>query len=318
MTGSSWKSGPPKIILLATDLSSRCDRALDRAAQLAMQWKSRLVVLTVLDPKEGRSRLEMGTWPSQEQRKDRADTALRQIRRDLSIAIPNLEALPEIEIRIEEGDAASKIDEAARMMGAGLVVAGVARHETLGRTLLGTTVQRLVRQTPVPVLVVKSRARPYRDILVATDFSVSSRHALDAAFSFFPDATKTLFHAFEVPFPELLDKGNARDEFRALEQKACNAFLVESELRKEQCQELRIVIEHGAPAARLRSHMIENGIDIVVMGTHGRSAAFDAVMGSTANLFLDCAPGDVLLVREPRSLRISDILKVTPQDFENA
>ena len=318
MSTGSWKSGPPKTVLLATDLSSRCDRALDRAAQLALQWQARLVVLNVLDPSEGHSRLEMGTWPSPGQPEDRADAALRRIRRDLSAALPADAALPEMEIRIDEGDPAARIDEVARTLGAGLIITGVARDETLGRTFLGTTVERLVRQTPVPILVVKNRARPYLDILLATDFSASSRHALDASLAFFPETPKTLFHAFEVPFPELLDKVNAREEFRAMEQKACAAFLESCNLSDAQRGTLRPVIEHGVPAAALRAHMIAHDMDIVVVGTHGRSAVFDAVLGITAKLFLDHAPGDVMLLREPRAVKMSGILKMTPLDLRRA
>ena len=50
MNAPAWTQGPPETILLATDLSSRCDRALDRAADLAKRWRARLVVLTVLEP----------------------------------------------------------------------------------------------------------------------------------------------------------------------------------------------------------------------------------------------------------------------------
>lgn len=37
-------------LLLATDLSSRCDRASDRAAQLAQAWSAKLLVLHAIDP----------------------------------------------------------------------------------------------------------------------------------------------------------------------------------------------------------------------------------------------------------------------------
>ncbi|MGE4048921.1 MAG: universal stress protein, partial [Acetobacteraceae bacterium] len=40
---------PPERILLATDLSCRCDRAQDRAVWLAEQWDSRLTLLHVLE-----------------------------------------------------------------------------------------------------------------------------------------------------------------------------------------------------------------------------------------------------------------------------
>src|SRR5690606_10204649 len=39
----------PRAILLATDLSARCDRALDRAALLAKEWDARLVVVHVVE-----------------------------------------------------------------------------------------------------------------------------------------------------------------------------------------------------------------------------------------------------------------------------
>src|SRR3546814_12754074 len=45
----SWKDGPPQRILLATDLSFRCERALKRAAALSAHWQSALVVMPVLD-----------------------------------------------------------------------------------------------------------------------------------------------------------------------------------------------------------------------------------------------------------------------------
>ena len=82
-----------------------------------------------------------------------------------------------------------------------LIVTGIARDETLGRLLLGTTVEKLARQARQPVLVVKTRPRkPYHDVLVATDFSPGSRQALRAALQLVPDANLTLFHAYDVPF----------------------------------------------------------------------------------------------------------------------
>jgi len=304
MPQPAWTSGPPKIILFATDLSGRCDRALDRAAQLARLWHARMIVLHVLDPKEEAvAQALFEDLPSWRRPPDRAQMVMRQIRRDLHETLPSVAELPDVEVRIEEGDPAVRIDEVARSTGAGLIVTGVARDETFGRQVLGATVQRLARKTSIPLLVVKSRARPYREVLVATDFSPSSRHALDAALAFFPDVPKTLFHAFEVPFPALLDKGNAREEFRAMEQKACELFLAEAGLSPEARKNLTTVVEHGAPPTMVRAHMEDKNVDLVVVGTHGRTAAYDALIGSTAKRILEWAPGDVLLVRDPKSVK---------------
>lgn len=37
-------------ILLATDLSARCDRPLDRALMLAQEWRTKLILLHILEP----------------------------------------------------------------------------------------------------------------------------------------------------------------------------------------------------------------------------------------------------------------------------
>lgn len=52
MTEPSWINGPPRRIILATDLSARCDRALDRAAALASAWQAELIALHALEPLE--------------------------------------------------------------------------------------------------------------------------------------------------------------------------------------------------------------------------------------------------------------------------
>ena len=49
MNKAPWLNGPPTRVLLATDLSARCDRALDRAVQLAQQWQAQLVAVNVAE-----------------------------------------------------------------------------------------------------------------------------------------------------------------------------------------------------------------------------------------------------------------------------
>lgn len=48
MSEMTRDSIPPKKIMLATDLSSRGDRALDRAIQLAKSWKAELLIVHAL------------------------------------------------------------------------------------------------------------------------------------------------------------------------------------------------------------------------------------------------------------------------------
>jgi nucleotide-binding universal stress UspA family protein len=299
MADLSWIQGPPKTILLATDLSARCDRATDRAAELANLWGARLVVLNVLefDDEEFLESRRTAELPSWRQPRDREAAVSAQLRRDLG------EDLRGMEIRIEHGPPAATIDAVARDINADLIIVGVARNETLGRYFLGSTVERLARQTPIPLLVVKSRVRPYGEILVATDFSPPSQHALTAAARFFAHAPLTLLHAWEVPFRGLLDSPNFRQEWTAMEKRGCDKFVAESGLSRDQQRDLQVLLEHGSAETIIRSYMLDKGVDLIVVGTHGRSGLFDVRLGGTAKRILEAAPGDVLLIREPRSVR---------------
>jgi nucleotide-binding universal stress UspA family protein len=296
MTNPLWATGPPKTILLATDLSSRCDRALDRAAMLTRAWAARLVVLHVMEPDYERRR-RLDETPSWRRPADREAVMKARVGRDL------LEHGRQVEVRVAEGEAAATIDGVARELGAGLVVVGMARDEPLGRYFLGSTVERLLRQTPIPLLVTKSRARPYGEVLVAIDFSESSRHAVVAAANYFPRAPLTLLHAWEVPFAGFLDKGDFSAQYRAMEQEACERFVAEAGLAGARRSDVRVLLERGAPEVMVRAYMLDKGVDLVVVGTHGRSGAFDVLIGSTAKRILEHAPGDVLVVREPRSVQ---------------
>ena len=69
---------------------------------------------------------------------------------------------------------------------------------------------RLTRRSRIPVLVVKSRVRSsYRNILVATDFSEPSRHALETVGRWFPDLKLTIFNAYDIPTRGWCCMGNA-------------------------------------------------------------------------------------------------------------
>ncbi len=298
MSEPSWTRGPPKTILLATDLSSRCDRAMDRAAHLANLWGARLVVLNVVEyDEEFLETRRTADLPSWRRPPDREAVVATQLRRDLR------EEYRAAEIRVVQGAPAATIDAVAREIGADLIVIGIARDETLGRYFLGSTVDRLARQTPVPLLVVKNRLRPYGEILVETDFSPPSQHALMAAARFFPHAPLTLLHAWEVPFAGFLDSPNFRRDWTAIEKKGCDKFVAESQLSQDQHRDLQVLLEHGCPETIIRTYMRDKSVDLIVVGTHGRSGLFDVRLGGTAKRILESAPGDVLLIREPHSVR---------------
>lgn len=268
-----WASHPPCRLLLVFDPSSRRDRALDRAVQLAGDWDARLTVLHVMDAAGGIGKLHRDDLPS---------------------------GVGDVEVVIEEGEPAATIDRVARARDVGLIVTGVAGDETLGRARLGATLRRLMRRTLVPVLVVRSRPDPYEQVLVASDFSESSRHALHAALGFFPRAPVILLHAYDAPTLHTGDDLSAA--FHKMSHEAAERFLADSGLAPEQRRRVALRIERGSPESAVRRQMSEQDIRLAVIGSHGASAVFDVLIGSTARRVLESASADVLLIREPRAV----------------
>ena len=291
---------PPRTLLLATDMSARCDRALDRAVQLARQWQARLVTLTVVDAgtlsSERVRATPLPSWATAPD--DPMQRAFQRLRRDAFAEDV------EIVARVEEGKVGEVLARVAAEEDAGLILTGIARNESLGRTVLGSTVDWLARHATVPVLVVRDRVRgAYRNVVVASDFSASSRLALDASLALFPGVETTLFHAFDVPFAGMMDTSRAS----AIES-ARNAALAEgarllddTPLTSEQRARIRLMAEQGEPVRLTYEYARDHDADLIALGTHGRSGLFNILIGSVARLILETAATDVLLVRDPHA-----------------
>jgi nucleotide-binding universal stress UspA family protein len=280
-----------RVLLLATDLSCRCDRALDRATMLAARWQARLVVLHAVEHPP-----PIAEPPSWRGATDPAHVARRRVLEDLQGA-PDID----IEVVVERGDPATLILEVVERVRGELVVTGVSRDETLGRMLLGTTVEALVRKASVPVLVVKSRPRqPYRNVVVATDFSEGSRAALETALALLPAAELSLFHALSIPFEGLADDRSAVRESAARHAMAeSQAFLAATPAA--QGRDIRTYCEYGEASALLQDLVQARGADLVVLGTEGRSGLARVLIGSVAQRLLARLHVDVLVVRRRRT-----------------
>jgi nucleotide-binding universal stress UspA family protein len=285
--------GAPRTILLATDLSARCDRAFDRAQALAAQWQARLVVVHVM---------EMGATgtppvPSWRRAQDPQKAAEARVRSELAQAAPGLKVV------IEKGDTVEGIMRVAEAHGCELIVTGVARNEMLGRVVTGATVNQLVRRSDIPLLVVRKRAqRPYHGVVVATDFSESSRHALEATVRLFPQTVVTLFNACDPPLSGLAsDAASFWEQLRAAAVKEGEAFLRSADLSGWRGRKPEVLVEQGVPEQLIYEYVRDWNIDLVALGSHGRSALFDILIGSVAQSLLASLPCDALVVREPRA-----------------
>lgn len=282
------------IILAATDLSARCDRAVERALLLGRQLGAPVSILHV--------REDAGKLSSQEQERLRA----------LMNADFGLEGQA-VEICFAHGPVPSTIAKFADERDCALIVTGVARFNDLRDFVLGTAVDYLVRESSRPVLVVRRRARrPYERLVVATDFSPTAASALAASAALFPKARIRLVHAYQAAFEAFLDHDSTAPTIRAEAEEQMEHLI--AELPEGLRSRVETFIEEGRPATILPQNVSEFGNELLVLGTwHKRRHAH--VMGSEdASTVPAREPCDVLIVgkaaQQPRiqrdALRLQD------------
>jgi nucleotide-binding universal stress UspA family protein len=138
-----------KMILHPTDFSERSDFAFRLACSLARDYGARLIVLHVAEPPKAVG--GEGLWvipppldldPLREQ--------LRQLQpRDPKI---------QVERRLLEGHAATEILRVAEDVKCDLIVMGTHGRTGLGRLLMGSMAEQVVRKASCPVLTLKTPA----------------------------------------------------------------------------------------------------------------------------------------------------------------
>jgi nucleotide-binding universal stress UspA family protein len=137
-----------KTILHATDFSERSNNALHVACSLARDYGATLVVLHVAPPPI----IAYGgvmTAPPPPQTDRRALMAqLRQLQ--------SPDSKVRLEHRLEEGDAANEILRVAQESHSDVIVLGTHGRTGLGRLLMGSVAEVVVRKALCPVLTVKT------------------------------------------------------------------------------------------------------------------------------------------------------------------
>jgi nucleotide-binding universal stress UspA family protein len=142
----------------------------------------------------------------------------------------------------------------------------------------------------------------YKKIVVPLDGSGWSQravpHAVDLARS--NGAELILLHIFRPPAAEYTDQIALAGQGGQIQQmrEAMKQYLigVRSELRAEDITVRCQVIEGMGVASIICDYINEEGIDLVVMSTHGHSGIRSFIFGSVAKDIMECAEVPVLLV----------------------
>jgi universal stress protein A len=141
-------------ILLPTDLSAASLRVLETAVPLARDCRARLVLLFAVEPAGYVTGMDTVTIavPDAAIVADAKRALTRIAKRQIPASIP-------VTIRVDRGRAIEVILRAVKQERIDLITLSTHGHAGIGRFLLGSTAELVVRHAPCPVFVVRPRIK---------------------------------------------------------------------------------------------------------------------------------------------------------------
>jgi nucleotide-binding universal stress UspA family protein len=275
-----------KNILLATDFSDSATRAVPFALSLAAHYGAKLYAAHVI-PAEAYllARPELVERILAEAR-DYAGYKLNQL------VAPIEERGRPCEVLVGDGDVCEALTGFMQKYEVDLVIVGTSGRTGLGKVILGSTAEEIIREATSPVLavgphVLADASAGFQRIVYATDFSPGSLRAAEYAFSLAREyeAYLTVLHVVE---------GILRDSPHLALQ------LTEKRLREmvppgnELLYEPEVLVESGPVASQILGVAAELEADVIVMGVRGAGA-----FGQTASHFGSIAHKVVSLAKCP-------------------
>ena len=138
-----------------------------------------------------------------------------------------------------------------------------------------------------------------RTILVPIDFSSNAERALDYACELAATlgATVHLVHALGAALPEL-NVALSEQMLRSLTDGSKLALDQLADARRDKANIGKVLVVPGDARDAILATANELGVDLIVMGTHGRRGLSRMVVGSVAENVVRRAPCPVLTLRE--------------------
>lgn len=272
-------------ILVASDLSVRSDRALRRAVRLAETLGARLVVGHVVD---SAMPLEL------------AETVRVQAAKTLEDQFQACKPDPDLDHEVVTiiGDPLIEVNILAAGAGAELVVLGLHRERSHMDLIRQTTMERLIRASECPVLlVVNETDSPYRHLLCGVDMSQACANAITAGRTIAPGADVTLFHAFHVPYRRMTnpsDSAAATLPFRHEAEQEFARWRTDNALPADLPQP---VFVDASPSVALDRMLVDHQPDLLTLGAHARSNLGRYILGSFTSALIRNPPCDLLVAR---------------------
>jgi len=288
-------------ILVPTDFSDTARCALAHAINLARKFEGEIHLLHVA---------EIPTPAIPDLPLDIIDIVEEKGIADLDELVNSFEMdLPEITRVVRAGipskPPADVVLEYAKDLQADVLVMGTHGRRGARRFLLGSVTEEVVRRSICPVLTIRKQKKVYlmpsvHKILVPIDFSDASKKLVDLAaeFALKLDAKLTLMHVVDIEFYPYY--GLTEDPVRLIERNMIDIAMDKLndtvEMLRDQGVRANWETDTGRTVRVVNEYAERKEIDLILVGSHGRSGFDRLMLGSISEKVLRSAPCPVMIM----------------------
>jgi nucleotide-binding universal stress UspA family protein len=264
-------------ILLATDQSEFSEGAIREAIKFASKCSSKIYACMTLETNPEYESIGSNVFEKEEAEATAHLDAIRKRATEAGVACET--------VLHESMDAAQAIVDEATEKKVDMIVIGRRGRKGVAKALMGEIAAKVVAHAPCKVLVVPKAAQiEYRNILVATDGSIHAIAALSEAVAIAKRCGSRI-----IALSAMRDE-TEREEARNFSNKA-------AEIAKKEGVEAEAVTPTGRSFNAIVETAGGRGVDLIVMGTYGKTGLKKVLMGSSTEKVIGSAGCAVLVVK---------------------
>jgi nucleotide-binding universal stress UspA family protein len=281
-----------KNILFATDFSQAADAAAPIAIQIARRYGAKVYGVHV-NRFDDYTAAAPNAWPAM------AEAAEKETKEDARRLNEQLQSV-EHEVVIGEGNTWEVISNVIEQKEIDLIVLGTRGRTGLGKVILGSVAEQILRQSPRPVLTVGPHVNLWsdeyakmREILYATDLAIDTPTAAPYAISLAQEnqAHLVLLHVIEDP-----KSGDLLESPKAVDLKERKLQQLITEQAGLWCEPTYIV-EQGPAAEKILDVAKRRHTDLIVLGARPAKGLATHLNMGTVHKVVSQATCPVLTVR---------------------
>lgn len=267
-------------ILIPTDGSEGAIAGAKYGIALASRADADVHVLSVVEAGGETDDLDDGVFSTLEESAQEATEAVAKPAREFDEEL-------DVTTAVERGTPFQSIREYARRRGIDVIASGTKGRSGLERVLLGTVTENVLRTARTPVLAVPPEADvaaiddvAFDRMLLPTDGSDGAAIATEWGIALATLLESTVHSVYSLDATVFAGTQDPGDLLESLEDRGKAALEAVRDRAGAADVDVSGSIANGAPAAVITEHATDRDVDLIVMGTHGRTGIGQWFLGS--------------------------------------